>query len=82
MKRKIITLAAAAGILLACAQALRAEPMKCSGEQKNCAADCAKYTNKTVAAKCVQSCFVSQSICLRTGCWDSGNGRYCGLMKQ
>ena len=78
----VLTIAAAIGLYLCGAQPLRAEPMKCSGEQKTCIATCAKYSNGAVASKCVQGCYASQSICMRTGCWDSGTSRYCGLMKQ
>lgn len=75
-------IAAGVALLLLGAQPSRAEPMKCSGELKTCIAGCAKNSNGAVAARCVQNCHASQSICMRSGCWDTGTSRYCGLMKQ
>jgi hypothetical protein len=31
---------------------------------------------------CLDACRSTLKLCLRTGCWDSGTSRYCGLMKQ
>ncbi len=58
-----------------------AQPMKCSGEEKTCQAACAKVaTGKTSA--CLTECGVRKNVCMRTGCWDDGRLRYCGLAKQ
>ncbi len=83
MKYKItFAIAACAGLYLFGAQAALAQPMRCSGERKTCISNCEKNINRAVASKCVATCHLSQSICMRTGCWDSGTSRYCGLMKQ
>ena len=63
------------------AQALRAEPMKCSGEEKTCNTTCLK-NGRAAPINCREICHVALQICMRTGCWDNGAGRYCGLMKQ
>lgn len=73
---------AVAGLYLFGAQTAPAEPMKCSGEQKTCAAKCAAIPNRVAAANCTLACQTSQKACMRTGCWDNGGHRYCGLMKQ
>jgi hypothetical protein len=71
-----------AGALLLGAQAARAEPMKCSGEQKTCVNNCVKAGNALQAKQCGENCRVSQANCMRSGCWANGALRYCGLMKQ
>jgi len=58
-----------------------AEPMKCGGEEKTCQQACAKVPTATKSA-CLTECGVRKSACMRTGCWDNGQIRYCGLMKQ
>ncbi len=58
-----------------------AEPMKCSGEEKTCQQTCAKVPAASKSA-CLTECGVRKSVCMRTGCWDNGRLRYCGLMKQ
>jgi hypothetical protein len=75
--------AIAAGIVLILlgAQGLRADPMRCSGEQKTCNATCAKIARATLA-NCMEGCHVAQQICMHTGCWSNGTAKYCGLMKQ
>ena len=77
-----VAIAVCAGLYMFGAQASLAQPMRCSGEQKTCVANCLKNPNPTTSSRCVKTCHLSQSICLRTGCWDSGSFRYCGLMKQ
>jgi hypothetical protein len=71
----VLTIAAAIGLYLCGAQPLRAEPMKCSGEQKTCIATCAKYSNGAVASKCVQGCYASQSICIKNRAAPEGAAR-------
>jgi hypothetical protein len=73
--------AAAAGLVLLAAQTVLADPMRCSGELKTCNTNCVKFARLAVS-KCLETCHASQNICMRTGCWDSGTSRYCGLLKQ
>jgi hypothetical protein len=80
MKTKI-TLAIAAGLFLLAAPPVFAAPMRCSGEQKTCSANCLKIA-RTVVASCLEACHVTQQACMRTGCWANGTSKYCGLMKQ
>jgi hypothetical protein len=75
-----LEVAAIVGLCLLCAQTVRAEPMKCSGEQKTCLANCNKIPNR--ASVCATGCGARQSYCIRTGCWDNGVQRYCGLLRQ
>jgi hypothetical protein len=63
-------------------QAALAVPMRCSGEQTVCIANCKKNPDRTFLSICVTNCGARQSICMKTGCWDSGVQRYCGLLKQ
>ena len=72
----------AAGLFLLAAQAGRAEPMKCSGENKTCLSVCSKMTVPAVLAACLDNCRSVKKSCLQTGCWNNGSSRYCGLMKQ
>jgi hypothetical protein len=75
-------IAACAGLYLFGCQAALAQPMRCSGERSTCLANCKKNPNPAIASRCAQTCHTSQSICMRTGCWDNGTFKYCGLMKQ
>jgi len=75
-------LAGAVGLSLLYAQAALAEPMKCSGEQKACIANCNKTPNRASISVCITNCGARQAMCVRTGCWDSGTQRYCGLARQ
>ena len=61
--------------------AANAQPMKCSGEEATCQQACAKRPAATKSA-CLTECGVRRNICMRTGCWDDGRLRYCGLSKQ
>lgn len=70
-----------AGLTLFAAQRALAEPMKCSGEEKTCIANCKKAANKASLSACLTSCGTRLSICTKTGCWDNGRQRYCGLAK-
>lgn len=58
-----------------------AQPMKCSGEEKTCQQACAKAPTATKSA-CLTECGVRRNVCMRTGCWDDGRLRFCGLAKQ
>lgn len=58
-----------------------ADPMKCSGEETTCRQTCAKQAKGTLSA-CLTVCGTRRSVCMRTGCWDNGSVRYCGLAKQ
>jgi hypothetical protein len=57
-----------------------AEPMKCSGEEKACVIAC-KKTARIPVSVCVTGCGARLSACTKTGCWDNGTQRYCGLSK-
>lgn len=74
--------AALAAVILLGAPAALAEPMKCSGEQKTCVANCVKAGNTAQAKQCAENCRVSQANCMRSGCWANAALRYCGLLKQ
>ena len=75
-------IAAALVLILLGAQGLRAEPMKCSGEEKGCNTTCLK-NGRAAPVNCREICHVALQICMRTGCWDDGTAnKYCGLMKQ
>ena len=67
--------------LLSTAPAFSA-PMRCSGEEKICIAACKKSLNRTSISTCLTGCGLRQSACMKSGCWDSGPQRYCGLLKQ
>ena len=59
-----------------------AAPMRCSGEQKTCIAVCNKSLDRSSISTCVTNCGLRQSLCMKTGCWDTGFQKYCGLLKQ
>lgn len=65
----------------ALSSAALAQPMKCSGEEKTCQSACAKVPLGSTSA-CLTECGTRKNICMRTGCWDNGRLRYCGLAKQ
>ena len=69
----------AAGFLSA--HAARAEPMKCSGEEKACIAVCQKGP-RGLLPNCVTNCRARFNFCRQTGCWDDGKSRYCRLLRQ
>ena len=68
-------------VLLSTAPAFSA-PMRCSGEEKVCIAACKKSLDRSSLSTCLTNCGLRQSACMRSGCWDSGPQRYCGLLKQ
>jgi len=67
--------------LLSTAPAFSA-PMRCSGEEKVCIAACKKSLDRSSLSTCLTNCGLRQSACMKSGCWDSGPQRYCGLLKQ
>ena len=77
------TLAAALALLAALfvSQSARAAPMKCSGDETTCRQTCAKAAKGALSA-CLTTCGARRAACMRTGCWDNGSVRYCGLAKQ
>jgi hypothetical protein len=70
------------GFALLCIDAAHAAPMRCSGEQKTCIAVCNKSLDRGSISTCVTNCGLRQSLCMKTGCWDTGFQKYCGLLKQ
>jgi hypothetical protein len=84
MKRLIDSLFAVAlcGLCLLCGEATVAAPMRCSGEQKTCLAACNKSQDRSSISTCLTNCGFRQSLCMKTGCWDTGLQKYCGLLKQ
>jgi hypothetical protein len=77
----LATLLAAVTVSFLAAQTALADPMKCSGEEKTCIANCVKVARSAVST-CVTDCGARKSYCVKTGCWDNGRQRYCGLSKQ
>jgi hypothetical protein len=59
----------------------QADPMKCSNEEKTCATAC-KTAARGPVNTCLTACGARASYCMKTGCWDNGAQRYCGLAKQ
>lgn len=78
----LAVVAALAGFGLVCPQTVLAAPMRCSGEQSVCIANCKKNPDRSLLSICVTNCGARQSMCMKTGCWDSGTQKYCGLTKQ
>ena len=68
-------------VALLCTQPARAAPMTCSTEQKACLAPCSKFP-PAVAKDCTDACRARFDFCRRSGCWDNGHSRYCGLLRQ
>ncbi len=68
-------------VALVGAPAAYAEPMKCSGEEKACLTNCKKAARVAVSV-CATGCGTRLSYCLKTGCWDNGTQKYCGLNKS
>lgn len=80
---KIIALPAGLiGLALLCSQSVLAVPMRCSGEQNLCIVACQKNPDRSTLSICVTNCGARQSLCKKTGCWDTGAQKYCGLLKQ
>jgi hypothetical protein len=70
------------GLALLCVQTVRAAPMRCSGEESICINSCKKNPDKSIMSICATNCGVRNAMCKKTGCWDSGSQKYCGLLKQ
>jgi hypothetical protein len=70
------------GIALLYVQTVRAAPMRCSGEESICIINCKKNPDKSTMSICVTNCGVRNAMCKKTGCWDNGAQKYCGLLKQ
>ena len=68
-------------LALLAAPAAKADPMKCSGEEKTCLTNCKKAARVAVSV-CATGCGSRLSACLKTGCWDNGAQKYCGLNKS
>jgi hypothetical protein len=56
--------------------------MRCSGEETICINSCKKNPDRSTLSICMTNCGIRQSMCRKTGCWDSGAQKYCGLLKQ
>jgi len=63
-------------------QAAFANAMRCSGEETICINSCKKNPDRSTLSSCITNCGVRRTVCRRTGCWDSGTQKYCGLLKQ
>jgi len=70
------------GITLFVSQSTLAAPMRCSGEETICINSCKKNPDRSTLSICITNCGIRQSMCRKTGCWDSGAQKYCGLLKQ
>ncbi len=81
MIHKVAFTIAVSGLCVVGPHLAAAAPMRCSGEQKQCLANC-KVLNRTAVAACITDCGARQVMCVRTGCWDNGTNRYCGLTRQ
>ena len=65
-----------------CGPGAHATPMRCSGEQNTCIASCKKNPAIASIPTCITNCGSRQAYCMKTGCWDTGFQKYCGLLKQ
>ena len=82
-RRKILIMVASlAGLVSFWHEIAVAAPMRCSGEEKICITSCNKNPDRAKIPTCVTACGARQSFCMKTGCWDTGNQKYCGLLKQ
>jgi hypothetical protein len=70
------------GITLLFSQSTLAAPMRCSGEETICINSCKKNPDRSTLSICITNCGIRQSMCRKTGCWDTGAQKYCGLLKQ
>lgn len=77
-----------AGVIALATQALLwgaaawAAPIRCSNEQATCIAACKASAPAATLSVCITNCGQRQAMCVKTGCWDSGASRYCGLLRQ
>lgn len=63
-------------------RAAHAAAMRCSGEEKTCIAVCNKGATKAELPMCITNCGQRKAICMKSGCWDNGAQKYCGLLRQ
>ncbi|MCK9919235.1 hypothetical protein MXD81_59910 [Microbacteriaceae bacterium K1510] len=77
-----IALAAVAALTLLSTATAQAAAMRCSNEQNTCIAVCNKAVSKAQLSSCITTCGQRNAFCLKTGCWDDGAQRYCGLQRQ
>ena len=84
LRRTAVAVAVAISVAFALLSAPTAfaAPMRCSGEEKVCIAACKKSLDRSSISTCLTGCGLRQSACMKSGCWDSGPQRYCGLLKQ
>jgi hypothetical protein len=80
--RIVVAVATLAAVSLPRLQPSFAAPMRCSGEETVCITGCKKSTDRALIPTCITNCGLRQSVCKKTGCWDSGVQKYCGLLKQ
>ena len=78
---RLIAIVVAGIVSLALAQTALADAMKCSGEKAKCLAVCNTLLNRAAIPSCITDCNARQNMCVRTGCWDNGANRYCGLAR-
>jgi len=77
-----IAIVAGAAFMLLPAVAAQAAAMRCSNEQNTCIAVCNKAVSKALLSSCITTCGQRNAFCMKTGCWDDGAQRYCGLQRQ
>jgi hypothetical protein len=77
----VIATAFVAALIVFGAPPAFAAPMTCSGEEKTCTAACQR-SPLALVGDCIANCRARSNYCKRTGCWDSGTSRYCGLDRQ
>jgi hypothetical protein len=82
LRRTAALVVISAAITLLSAVTAFSAPMRCSGEEKVCIAACKKSLDRSSLPICLTNCGQRQSACMKSGCWDSGPQRYCGLLKQ
>ena len=82
LNEKSVRVAAALAVFAMLGSQAGAAPMRCSGEQKICQAECSKTAKSLPVSVCVTSCGQRQAMCVKTGCWDNGGQKYCGLLRE
>jgi hypothetical protein len=82
LRRVAALVAISVAVALLSAMPAFSAPMRCSGEEKTCIAACKKSLDRSSISTCVTNCGLRLSACMKSGCWDSGPQRYCGLLKQ
>jgi len=77
-----IGFAAVAMLTLLSTATAQAAALRCSNEQNTCIAVCNKSASKALLSSCITTCGQRNAFCMKTGCWDDGSQRYCGLQRQ